>query len=137
MSEPSKRTSKVVVVVFALVIFAGLSVNYVLRHTRPIDVERRGRVVAVDTATRKAQMTFIHPKNGEAFLISGEVPASCSIEHDGRQITLEDITPGTQVMARGQLFPTTKRIVATHVVVEQLPAPQVETTGAVTPIEAP
>ena len=108
--------------IIALVVFGGLSVNYVLRHTRPIEVERSGKVVAIDYETRKAQLEFIHPKTGSPFVISGSVPVDCVIERNGQGCQLSEIKPGAQVRAKGKLYPLTKEIVATHVSDESPPA---------------
>lgn len=101
------------VVAVALLIGGGF---YVYRLLQPREGRVRGVITEVDAAQRTATLEFVHPRTGDTFELRGTVPAETPIHGPGGELAFDDVAVGSEVEARGLLYPD-RRIVALEVTV--------------------
>lgn len=106
----SNRTIRIAafVVIAAVVVICG----YGYRMMRPIEREVSGRIVAIDAASRRAELEFAHPKTGQIIRLAGDVPPDCEVRIDGRPAELADLRPGDNVVVFGSLYRLTGSVTA-------------------------
>jgi hypothetical protein len=82
------------------------------------DRELTGTVLSISPATRIAAMEYVHPKNGNKYTLSAQIPMNCEIVVNGRPSQLSDIHAGDVVTATGTID-NEKKILAKRVRVER------------------